>query len=360
MFERFFDEGLARASYLVACPRVRDAVVIDPRRDVEVYVEAARALAVRVAWVFQTHLHDDFACGARELVALGAKAIVGPGASLRYPHHGATNGERMRIGDLSILFLHTPGHTPEHISVLTSQPDQPVRLFTGDTLLAGGVGRPETSDAEQNRRLAGDLYDSLHERILPLDERIHVHPGRPGPAAGRGGSPGDPLTTIGGEKRGNPMLQYGSKAGFVDAVLAVPSRTTDYASWIRKVNQAGPPLLAVVNGHRGLPAISPGSAATALRAGGLVLDLRDPGDFAAGHVRGAKNIEFGPGIAAAARHILPADARIVLLAADQHQAREAARQLLRIGVSRIDGYINGGFAAWKAAGLPTASSVLSV
>jgi hydroxyacylglutathione hydrolase len=350
MFERFFDEGLGRTSYLVACPRAREAVVIDPRRDVEIYVSAARERDVTIRWVFQTHVHDDFACGARELVALGAKAIVGPDAGLRFQHHYVTHGERMRIGDLSILFLHTPGHTREHIAILASQPDEPVRLFTGDTLGAGGVGRPEAATAEGRRALAWALHESLCQRILPLDDRIHLLPSSGAQAA----------TTIGHEKRTNPMLRFEGRDGFVQAVLDEPVLPTPFGDWVRTVNQAGPPLLAMVNGFRGLPAISPGSAATAIRAGGAVLDLRAPDDFAAGHARDACNVAVGPALGPSVRRALPRDPRIVLVAQDGAQAREAALQLLRLGVSRIDGYINGGFAAWRAAGLPTTSSVLSV
>lgn len=350
MFERFFDEGLERTSYLVACPRTREAVVIDPRRDVEIYVVAARERAVTIRWVFQTHVHDDFACGARELVALGARAIVGPDAGLRFPHHYVTHGERMRIGDLSILFLHTPGHTPEHIAILASQPDEPVRLFTGDTLQAGDVGRPDAVAPDVRRRLAEALHESLFQRILPLDERIHLLP-----STGT-----SPCTTIGLEKRTNPMLRFDTREPFIAAVLDEPLIPSPFAGWVRAVNQAGPPLLAMVNGFRGLPAISPGSAATAIRAGGAVLDLRSPDDYAAGHARGAHNVAVGPALGPGIRRFLTQDPRIVLLADDGQQARHAALQLLRLGVSRIDGYVNGGYAAWRAAGLPITSSVLSV
>ena len=157
MFQRFFDEGLAQASFLLACPRTREAVIIDPRRDVDVYVETARAHGLRIAYAFETHVHADFACGSRELAAVGAKTIAGPGANLRYAHHEATHGERLRVGDISIEFMHTPGHTPEHLSILASQPDQPARLFTGDTLFVGAVGRPDLLGEEQTRRLAGEL-----------------------------------------------------------------------------------------------------------------------------------------------------------------------------------------------------------
>ena len=352
MFERHFDEGLGRASYVLACPRAREAVIVDPRRDVDVYLAAARRLGVRIAWAVQTHLHDDFACGARELGALGANVIAGPGASLRYQHHEALHGERLRVGDLSIEFMHTPGHTPEHLCMLTSQPDQPVRLFTGDTLTAGGVGRPAMDDEAENRRLAEALHESLFARILRLHDRIHVHPG-PGAITSGGGGEGDDSTTIGRERLTNPMLQIADRAEFVAAVLADRPARPPSAAWIRQMNQAGLPLLTLVNGYRRLTAISPASAALGRMAGGIVVDLRSAADFAAGHVRGALNLEYGSAVGASALQLLPPDPRIVLVAADPRQARDAARQLLRIGVSRIDGYIRGGFESWKAAGLPT-------
>ncbi len=355
MFQRFFDEGLAQSSFFLACPRTREAVIIDPRRDVDVYVEHARAHNVRIAYSFETHVHADFACGSRELAAVGAKTIAGPGADLRYAHHQATHGERLRVGDLSIEFMHTPGHTPEHLSVLTSQPDQPVRLFTGDTLFVGAVGRPDLLGEEQTRRLAGELYDSLFKKILVLDDRIQVHPGH-GAGSLCGASIGkDEFTTIGQEKRFNPMLQHATKEAFVAAVLADLPDTPPYFPRMKKMNQEGPPLLGLVNGYRGPAAISPGSAATAIRAGAIMIDLRGANEFAAAHPLGALNLAFGSKVGYWGGYVLPNDARVVLLAPGQREATDAARQLIRIGVSRIDGYINGGFDAWRAAGLSTSS-----
>src|SRR5688572_21267555 len=177
MYHRFFDDGLAQASFFLACPRAKEAIVIDPRRDVDIYVELARAHGFRIVHTIETHVHADFACGSRELLAVGARPLAGPGASLRYTHHEVQDGERVRVGDLSIQFMHTPGHTPEHISILTNQPDQPTRIFTGDTLFAGAVGRPDLLGEEQTRRLAGQLYDSLFGKLLLMDDRIEVHPG---------------------------------------------------------------------------------------------------------------------------------------------------------------------------------------
>lgn len=359
MFQRFFDEGLAQSSFLLACPRTHEAVVIDPRRDVEIYVEAARANNFRLLYSFETHVHADFACGSRELAAVGARTISGPGANLRYAHHQATHGERLRVGDLSIEFMHTPGHTPEHISILTSQPDQPVRLFTGDTLFVGGVGRPDLLGEELTRQLAGDLHDSLFKKILVLDERIQVHPGHGAGSLCGAGIGSEPFTTIGQEKRSNAMLQHPTKEAFVAAVLSDLPDTPPYFPRMKKLNQQGPPLLGLVNGYRGPAPISPGSAVTAIRGGALMIDLRGGSAFATGHALGALNLAFGTKVGYWAGYVLPSDARVVLLAAHQREATEAARQLLRVGVSRIDGFINGGFDAWRDAGLPTGAFPLT-
>src|SRR5690349_13215652 len=124
MFHRFYDDGLAQASFFIACPRTRQAVVIDPRRDIDVYVEAARARGFDIKYSIETHVHADFACGSNELVAIGAQALCGPGSGLQYPHREMHDGERVDVGDITLEFLHTPGHTPEHISILVRQPDQ--------------------------------------------------------------------------------------------------------------------------------------------------------------------------------------------------------------------------------------------
>ena len=355
MFQRFFDEGLAQASYLIACPRVREAVIIDPRRDVDVYVEAARAMNLRIVYSFETHIHADFVCGSRELLALGARTLGGPGSNLRYSHHEVQDGERVRVGDLSIQFMHTPGHTPEHISVLTSQPDQPVRIFSGDTLFVGAVGRPDLLGEDLTRKLAGQLYDSLFTKLLVLDDRIEVHPGHGSGSLCGAGIGNEPHTTIGQERRFNKMLQHPDRDAFVAAVLADLPDTPPYFPRMKKVNQEGPPLLGLVNGYNGPPVMSAAAAAAAIRSGAMLIDLRGASAFAERHPIGALNLAYGTKVGYWAGWVLPADARIVLLAADDRQAADAARQLIRVGVSRIDGFIAGGIRAWEAAGLATAS-----
>src|SRR5262249_459108 len=167
MFQRFFDEGLAQASFLIGCDRTKKAVVIDPRRDASIYTASATQSGATIVASIETHVHADFVSGARELAAKGADVFAGPGSDLEFPHHAFKDGATRPIGDITIMCLHTPGHTPEHICLLAEQPGQPSRLFTGDLLFVGAVGRPDLLGAELTRRLASDLFDSLN-RVMAL------------------------------------------------------------------------------------------------------------------------------------------------------------------------------------------------
>src|SRR5262245_11976071 len=161
MFQRFYDEGLAQASFLIGCDRAKQAVVIDPRRDASIYVEAARQVGATIIGSIETHVHADFVSGARELASIGAAVITGPGADLGFEHREVQDGEALTLGDLTLTFLHTPGHTFEHIAIAAEGPDDPRRLFTGDLLFVGGVGRPDLVGDAQTRDLASLLFDSL-------------------------------------------------------------------------------------------------------------------------------------------------------------------------------------------------------
>ena len=353
MFERFFDDGLAQASFLLACPRTREALIVDPRRDVDVYVEAARAAGLRIQYSIETHVHADFACGSRELLAVGARTLSGPGSDLRYAHHEVHDGERLRVGDISIEFMHTPGHTPEHISILVNQPDQPTRIFTGDTLFAGAVGRPDLLGEKQTRALASSLYDSLFNKLLKLDDGIQVHPGHGAGSLCGAGISSEPYSTIGQERRFNPMLRHTDRDDFIAAVMADLPETPPYFPRMKKLNRDGPPLMGLVNGYRGAAAMSASATTAAIKAGALLIDMRQPADFADRHPVGALNLGYGTKLGYWAGFVLPENARVVLLAEEERQASDAARQLMRIGVSRIDGYLIGGIHGWLAASLPT-------
>lgn len=356
MFQRYFDEGLAQSSYLLGCDRTREAVVIDPRRDIDAYVASARQLGLRLNYAIETHVHADFVSGARELGALGARTISGPGAGLEFDAHEAADGELLRVGDLSLRFLHTPGHTPEHISILVESPGEPTRLFTGDALFVGAVGRPDLLGEEQTRLLAGQLHDSLFNTILPLGEDVEVHPGHGAGSLCGAGIGGDPHTTIGRERHFNPMLQHASREAFVEAVLADLPETPPYFTRMKRINKQGPAVRGLAGERVSVCAMTPADAATA--AGAALLDLRGADAFCEAHPRGAVNIGFGPKVGYWAGWVVPADARVILVASSPQEAEEAGRQLLRVGLDGPDGtigYVDGGMDAWRAAALPTSA-----
>src|SRR3954469_22971186 len=335
MFLRFFEEGLAQASYLVACERTREGIVVDPRRDVDAYVAAGRRHGIEIVAAIETHIHADFVSGARELAAIGARVFAGPGAALGFAANEVRDGERIALGDLGLEFLHTPGHTPEHVCVLVTGGGDSARLFTGDTLFVGAVGRPDLLGPEQMRMLAGQLYDSLTNRILTLDDSVEVHPGHGAGSLCGAHISAEPHSTIGRERLTNPMLRQSTREAFVSAVLADLPDTPPYFARMKRMNREGPALLGLAGNWRGVCAIDAGAAQRALEDGAILIDLRTPEAFAAYHPDGALNIAFGPRIGYWAGWVVPAGARIVLLGTDAGEASEAARQLVRVGLDAV-------------------------
>ena len=350
MFQRFFDEGLAQASFLVGCDRTKQAVVIDPRRDTSVYPAAAKQAGATIVAAIETHVHADFVSGAHELQQAGVRVITGPGADLEYPHHEVEDGERLTIGDMTLTFLHTPGHTPEHICVLAEAPGEASRLFTGDLLFVGGVGRPDLLGEAQTRQLANQLFDSLG-RVMALDEAIEIHPGHGAGSLCGAGIGKEPSSTIARERHQNAMLQYTDRDAFVAAVLADIPGTPPYFARMKRVNKAGPPI---VDPARRLPAIRPAAAAALAADGALIIDLRTAAAFAEGHPYGALNIGYGSKVGYWAGWVIPPDVPLILLTDDPAQAQEALVQLLRVGLDDVQGVVSGGFEAWTAAALPVA------
>jgi hydroxyacylglutathione hydrolase len=352
MFQRFFDEGLAQASYLVGCDRTREAVIIDPRRDVDVYVTLARQHGLTIVAAIETHIHADFVSGARELAATGARVLAGPGSNLRFDFHELRHSESLAVGDVMLEFLHTPGHTPEHVCVLAAQPDGRDRVFTGDTLFAGAVGRPDLLGPEQMRDLAGQLYDSIMSTLMTLDDSVEIHPGHGAGSLCGAHIGSDPYSTVGRERTTSPLLQKRSRDAFVAAVLADLPETPPYFSRMKRLNREGPVLLGLAQEWRGVGPVEAVSAQAAMEDGAILIDMRASENFCAGHPVGALNIAFGPKVGHWAGWVIPAGARIVLLASDAAEASEASRQLFRVGLDGVMGYIEGGAAAWAAAALP--------
>lgn len=355
MFLRFFDSGLAQASFLVACDRTREAAIIDPRRDIDVYVDAAQERGLSLVSAIETHIHADFVSGARELGAIGARVVAGPGANLGYDHHEASHGERLRLGETTLEILHTPGHTPEHISVLVREPGQPVRALTGDTLFVGAVGRPDLLGADQARGLAVQLYHSLVEVLLRLSDDVEVHPGHGAGSLCGAGIGSEPHSTIRQERLVNPMLQHRTEEAFVKAVLADLPETPAYFRRMKRVNHEGPALLNLSSPVEPPRSIDVTALGRALQNGTTLLDLRTSSAFGAAHVRGAINIPYGDRLGYWAGWVVDPKAPILLIVDSDMQPAEARRQLLRVGLDRVEGMAGAEVDAWRAAGLPVTS-----
>ncbi len=353
MFHRIFDDGLAHSSYVIGCDRTRHAAIVDARRDIDAYVSFARRYGLTLTHAIDTHIHADYVSGARELSARGLTAVAGPGANLQFKSHEARDGEMLPVGDVSLRVMHTPGHTPEHISLLVDVPGEVTRVLTGDTLFVHAVGRPDLLGPDRARPLAEDLYTSLFHTLLALPDGVEVHPAHGAGSLCGSGIGRELHSTIGQERQFNPMLQHSSEDAFVEAVLRDLPETPPYFVELKRVNQRGPTLLDLGEGMPALAALSSTDAAEAVRQGAILLDVRAGDAFADGHPTGAINIGFGAKVGYWAGWMIPLFAQIVIVAnGDSRQLDEVRRQLLRVGIDRVIGHLDGGFPTWRAAGLP--------
>jgi hydroxyacylglutathione hydrolase len=351
-FQQFFLSCLAHASYFVSSEG--EAVVIDPQRDIQQYLDEARAAGVSIKYVIETHLHADFVSGHRELAErTGARIYLGAKADAGFPHVPIHDGDELRFGDCKLTFYETPGHTLESVSiVLTDEASspEPYAVFTGDTLFIGDVGRPDLGG--EPRELAGMLYDSLHGKLLRLPDEVLVYPAHgAGSLCGRAMSE-DRSSTIGRERAANYALQVADKSAFVDLMTEdLPDRPAYFASDV-ELNRAGAALLSDL---RDLPALDPRQAQAMQQRGTLIVDVRDEYAFGTAHIPESVNIGLDGQFASWAGQVVGLDVDIVLLGKDVAAVDEARMRLTRVGIDRTVGYVLDGIAAWREAGLPLAT-----
>jgi hydroxyacylglutathione hydrolase len=355
-FKQFYLGCLAHASYLIGSEG--EAVVVDPQRDVDLYLSEAAAWQLKIKYVIETHLHADFVSGHRELAALtGAEIVFGEKAGATFPHLGVREGDEIVIGKVRLRFLDTPGHTPEGISVLvidTEVSREPQMVLTGDTLFVGDVGRPDLvgSRGYTPEIMAGMLYDSLHDKLLALDDEVEVYPAHgAGSMCGRNISK-QTSSTIGEQKRFNYALKVRSKAEFIKLMTTDLSEAPRYFSMDAQINREGAPALA------DLPppsALTPEDVKRRVDRGALILDVRDGAAFASGHIPGAVNIGLGGQFASWAGSLLAPDTPIIIVAEDESGVNEAVTRLARVGFASVTGYLSGGVYAWDRGGLEMTS-----
>ena len=353
IFEQHYLACLSQASYFLGDEATRTAVVVDPRRDVGLYLDRARELGLEIEHVFLTHFHADFVSGHLELrERTGAEIHLGAGARADYAFTPAVDGERLVLGQLSIEVLATPGHTPESISLVLrdlAAGDAPKAVLTGDALFVGDVGRPDllASIGVTAEELAGMLYDSLHGKLLTLPDETPVYPGH-GAGSMCGKSLGsETSTTIGQQRATNLALQLKSREQFVAELTAGQPEAPGYFAWDAGYNKRQRDTLEAVL-ERGLRPLAMGDLLRLAGQGAVVLDVRDADDYAPRHVAGSVNVGLGGRFASWCGTVLAPDQPLVVVA-DPGREAEAATRLGRIGFDRVVGYLEGGPAAFDDA-----------
>lgn len=351
-FKQFYLNCLAHASYLIGSEG--EAVVVDPQRDVDQYLDEAAAQNLKIKYVIETHLHADFVSGHRELAARsGAQIIFGEQAKATIPHHAVRNGEELLIGRVKLRILETPGHTPEGICVLVSDTevsDQPQKVLTGDTLFIGDVGRPDLAGGKgyTPQMMAGMMYHSLHEKLLRLDDAVEVFPAHgAGSMCGRNLST-ETSSTIGEQRKFNYALQPMSKDEFIKLMTTDLPEAPAYFSRDAEINRSGAESLT------GLPPASPLRAAEVSKLSEqdtVILDVREAAQFGAGHIPGSLNIGLGGQFASWSGSLIPIASPIVIVAESNEKVAEAQLRLARVGLENVRGYLAGGMNAWEEAGL---------
>lgn len=351
-FKRFYDNPLAQASYMIGCQRTGEAVVVDPNRDVQQYIDAAAAERLRVTHVTETHIHADFVSGARELAQrTGAELLLSDegGAAWKYAYAtgaGARllhDGDSFMVGNIRLDVMHTPGHTPEHLSfVVTDTPAGagPWGILTGDFVFVGDVGRPdllERAAGHVGTMEAGarTLFHSL-QRFRALPDHLQVWPGHGAGSACGKALGAIPSSTVGYEKHANWGVATLDERDFVTLVLAGQPEPPRYFAEMKRINREGPPILDA----RATPAAMPAAAIVQLVAAEAVLvDMRPASAYALGHVPGTLNIPLNDSFTTWAGWLVPYDRDLYLLSGEAGAATSAMRALAMIGLDRIAGVL---------------------
>jgi hydroxyacylglutathione hydrolase len=353
-FEQFYLGCLAHASYLLASEG--EAVVVDPQRDVELYLAAAAQQGVAIRHIVETHLHADFVSGHKELAArTGAKIYIGAEAGAMFSHVPVGDGYELRFGKASIRVLETPGHTPESVCLVVTDEEKspaPWAVLTGDTLFIGDVGRPDLSPRHTPAQLAGLLYDSLQQKLLGLADDVLVYP-----AHGAGSLCGKNMraersSTIGTERLTNYALQIKSREEFITQLTRNLPARPEYFVKDAEINRAGAGALSDLPPLR---PVTPAELNAMLSGGEIALDVRPGDEFAAGHVPGSVNIALSGQFASWAGTVLGLSAHPVLIGDSDSQLEQARLRLARVGIEVLDGYLDGGIPAWKKSGFALAT-----
>ena len=353
--QQFFIEGLACASYLVGCESQGVAAVIDPDRIVQKYLDTAQARGLQITHILETHLHADHVSGNTDLAARsGADIYIHEASGVEYSHKPMKDGDVIELGNLRIQVMHTPGHTPESVTLLftdTTRAPEPWLAMTGDTLFVGDIGRPDLVGAEAARSLAGEMYESLFQRILSLSDSLLVYPGH-----GAGSLCGKSIgamrsSTLGFERRYNLALAPRDKASFIDfAVNDLPEQPGNHRR-IKAMNRTGPEPAGEVEEQP----LTVRQVMTHLQQAAVLLDTRPKKLYSDAHIPGSIHIEADSRLANRIGFMFSSEKPVILLLHELAQYREVVHNLLRVGYDQILGYLAESLQTWEEMGLPIVS-----
>ena len=368
-FQHVYDKSLAQASYFIGCQKAGVAAVIDAKRDVDTYIEIAKANNMKITHIFETHIHADFLAGSRELAKLtGAELYLsdegGKDWAYEFQHNGLRDKNKVKLGNLTFEVLHTPGHTPESISfLLTDNPasEKPVMLFTGDFVFVGDVGRPdllEKAAGKKGTANAGALqmYDSIN-KFVDLPDHIQVWPGHGAGSACGKALGAVPSTTVGYEKIRNWAFKFeDNQDGFIKYLLEDQPEPPKYFAMMKHLNKVERPLLTEVPK---LKQLSVDELKIAMNKDTKLVDARNKADFAAGFIPGSYNIQGNNAFASWAGWFLKYDEPFILLA-DERELDDLTRKLMRIGLDKIIGYVPSTSSWLEAGGTLEKANVISL
>jgi hydroxyacylglutathione hydrolase len=354
IFHQFEAKGLSQFSYAVGSKTDAEVAIVDPERDIQTYINYAAENRLKIKYVIETHIHADYASGAHELAQkTGAELLLsaydeGEKYSYAFPHRELHDGERIEIGGATLEILHTPGHTPEHISILVYSREkgdhQPTLMLSGDFLFIGSVGRPDLLGEADKTPLAKKLYHSVTSKLKGLPDELEIYPGHGAGSLCGAGMSSAVSSTLGDERKNNPYLQKMSEDAFVEKILSNSPPFPEYYKRMKEENSKGPTILD------GLPKPQPMDATqfreAAIGKKATILDVRHPLAFGGGHVEGSINIATLDHVSFWSPWIIPYNQPIYLVLDGEEKLRDTLQALVRVGLDDVRGYLKPNFNHW--------------
>jgi hydroxyacylglutathione hydrolase len=347
----FRHEGLGNSAYLVDVG-VGFAVLVDPGRTADIYLAAAQARGLRITAVLETHLHADFISGTIEIAeATGAMAFVPAAAAADFPHHPVDGGERMSFGEVEIEAIASPGHAPEHLSYVARSDGAPPALFSGGSLIVGGAARTDLIDPNLTEELTREQYRTVRTAFRELPDETILMPTHGAGSFCSVGKGTGPTSTLGEERRLNPLLQVQGEDEFAKWFPTTFPAAPSYFARMRPINQRGPKLRSDVAMP---PALGPDEF-DAVRKDALVIDVRPMSEFAAGHIAGALSNPLRPVFGVWLGWLVPPETPLAFVVAEA-SLRPVLEESMQVGHENFAGWLSGGMEAWIDAGLPVSQT----